>query len=95
MIGACTWCKAFRKSSTSLVAVLCPLGEGDRTIALQHFKQFMTILVGVATGLVEGVSAPTTPTGRAISMIPVSEHSAITPTLFAIVRSRNNPMVFR
>ena len=55
----------------------------------------MILLAGVAPGLVEGVTAHTTPTGRAISMMPVSSCRAITPTDLTPLRSRNKPSVLR
>ena len=39
-------------------------------IALRHLSALMILFAGVAPGLVEGVIAATTPTGRAISMMP-------------------------
>ena len=53
------------------------------------------MFAGVAPGLVDGVIAPTTPTGRAISVIPEAKFSAITPTDFAPCKSRINPSVLR
>ena len=55
----------------------------------------MILLAGVAPGLVDGVTAQTTPTGRAISMMPRSGYSAITPTDLAPCRSRSRPSVLR
>ena len=40
--------------------------------ALPHFSALMMLLAGVAAGLVEGTTAATTPTGRAISVMPRS-----------------------
>ena len=48
--------------------------------ALRPLSALMILLAGVAAGLVDGVMAATTPTGRAISMMPRSGYSAITPT---------------
>ncbi len=39
-------------------------------IALRPFSALMMLLAGVAAGLVDGVIAATTPTGRAISISP-------------------------
>ena len=39
------------------------------------------LLTGVAAGFVDGVTAPTTPTGFAISIIPFCLSSLITPTV--------------
>ena len=43
----------------------------------------MILLAGVAAGLVDGVIAQTTPTGRAISTMPRAGSSAMTPTVCA------------
>ena len=59
-------------------------------MALRPLSALMILLAGVAAGLVDGVMAATTPTGRAISMIPRSGNSAITPTERAPFRSRTN-----
>jgi hypothetical protein len=71
------------------------LGEGARITALRPLSALMILFAGVAPGLVEGVMAATTPTGRAISTMPSSGYSAITPTLFAPFRSRSRPRVLR
>ena len=44
--------------------MLHPLGDGATTTALRPFSALMTLLAGVAPGLVDGVIAHTTPTGR-------------------------------
>ena len=41
-------------------------------MALPDFSALMILLAGVAAGLVEGTTAPTTPIGRAISVTPVA-----------------------
>ncbi len=51
----------------------------------------MILFAGVAPGLVDGVIAQTTPTGRAISIRPRAASSTITPTDFAPARSRSRP----
>ena len=53
------------------------------------------LLSGVAIGFVEGVTAPTTPTGRAISTNPFSGISLITPTEGAFFKSLRRPKVLR
>ena len=45
--------------------------------------------------MVEGTTAATTPTGRAISVMPLLRCSAMTPVDFAPCRSRNSPRVLR
>ena len=52
------------------------------------------MLIGVAAGFVDGVTAATTPTGFAISTIPFSLSSLITPTVFTFFKSLSNPRVF-
>src|SRR5688572_21269795 len=77
--------------STSFVLVDTPLGEGDEITALPHFSALIMLLAGVAPGLVEGTTAHTTPTGRAISVMPVSGISRSTPVEIAPCRSRRRP----
>ena len=48
-------------------------------MALPDFSALMILLAGVAAGLVEGTTAPTTPIGRAISVTPVAGSSEIIP----------------
>ena len=55
----------------------------------------MTLFVGVAAGLVEGTTAPTTPTGRANSVTPVSGSSLTTPVVATPAISRSKPSVLR
>ena len=81
--------------SSSRRAVDMPLGEGDRMIALPHLRALMMLLAGVAPGLVDGTTAHTTPTGRAISVSPSSGSSASTPVDTAPFRSRSSPSVLR
>ena len=64
-------------------------------IPLRPLRALIVLLKGVATGLVDGTTAPTIPTGRAISIKPFSGYFAITPTLGAPRKSCNNPMVLR
>ena len=54
----------------------------------------MILFIGVAAGLVDGVTAATIPTGFAISIIPFSLSSLITPTVLIFFRSLNSPSVF-
>ncbi len=82
-------------NSTSLAAVLQPFGDGATMTALRPFSALMILFAGVAAGLVDGVIAQTTPTGRAISISPRAVSSAITPTDFAPAKSRSSPSVLR
>ena len=82
-------------NSISRAQVLQPLGDGATMTALRPFSALMILLAGVAAGLVLGVMAQTTPTGRAISVMPVAGSSAITPTDLAPCRSRSRPKVLR
>ena len=50
--------------------VVQPFGDGATITALRPFSALMILLAGVAPGLVDGVIAATTPTGRAISINP-------------------------
>ena len=53
-------------------------GVAMRT-ALAPFRVTMMLLMGVADGFVTGVIAPTTPTGLAISVMPLSASRWMTP----------------
>jgi len=63
--------------------------------ALPHFSALMMLLAGVAPGFVDGTTAATTPTGRAISVMPSSGSSLSTPVEIAPCRSRSRPSVLR
>src|SRR5215217_7999701 len=82
----------YRNNSSQVDA---PLGEGATMTALRPFKAIITLLAGVAAGLVDGVTAPTTPTGLAIDVIPFSSSTLTTPTDIAegSRRSRKVPSV--
>ena len=82
-------------NETSRWQVPQPLGEGATITALRPLSALMILLAGVAPGLVDGVIAHTTPTGRAISVRPLATSSEITPTDFAPCRSRSRPRVLR
>ncbi len=75
--------------------MLQPLGDGATMTALRPFSALRILFAGVAPGFVDGVTAQTTPTGRAISTIPVTSSLLITPTDFAPCRSRSRPKVLR
>lgn len=77
--------------------VEAPLGEGAMMTALRPFRAIITLLAGVAAGLMDGVTAPTTPTGLAICVIPFPSSTPMTPTDLAVGsrRSRNVPSVLR
>ena len=64
-------------------------------MALRPLRAFRVLLSGVAMGFVEGVTAPTTPTGRAISTSPCSGSSLMIPQEGACFKSRKSPSVFR
>ena len=57
-------------NSISRAHVLQPFGDGATMTALRPLSALMILLAGVAPGLVDGVTAQTTPTGRAISTMP-------------------------
>ena len=61
----------FIKTSKS-IKTLDPAGDGDTIIEFLVFNALMMLFIGVAAGLVEGVTAAITPTGFAISIIPFS-----------------------
>ena len=64
-------------------------------IAFRPLIALRVLFSGVAIGFVEGVTAPTTPTGRAISTNPFSGISLITPTEGEFFKSRRRPKVLR
>ena len=85
------------KYSKYLTQVEAPFGDGAKITALRPFNAIITLLAGVAPGLVDGQIAPTTPTGLAISIKPFSSSTLITPTDLAsgANKSRKVPNVFR
>src|SRR3546814_19978473 len=64
-------------------------------IALRPLIAIIALLTGVAAGLVEGLTAPTTPTGLAYLTMPFARSSSITPTVLTRSRSRRVPKVLR
>ena len=75
--------------------VLDPAGDGARTMALRPLIAIIALLTGVAAGLVDGTTAPTTPTGLAYLTMPRVASSSITPTVLTRSRSRRVPKVLR
>ena len=71
------------------------VGGGAMMMALPPFSAIMALLTGVADGLVEGVMAPTTPTGLAYLTMPFSGISSMMPVDLALSRSRSVPNVLR
>ena len=65
------------------------------TMALRPLSAIIVLFTGVAAGFVDGVTAPTTPTGFAYFTSPRSGLSSMTPTLLTRMRSRNVPKVLR
>ena len=72
-----------------------PSGEGETITALRPLRAIIALFTGVAAGLVEPTMATTTPTGLAISVMPVSGSSRTTPTDRWPSRSRRVPNVLR
>ena len=64
-------------------------------IALRPLTAIIALFTGVAAGFVEGVTAPTTPTGFAYFTSPSSGRSSMIPTLLTRMRSRSVPNVLR
>ena len=71
------------------------MGDGAMITALPPLSAIIALLAGVADGLVDGHTAATTPTGLAISVIPVAGSSEMTPTDLAPRRSSRVPIVLR
>ena len=65
------------------------------TMAFRPLSAIIALLTGVAAGFVEGVTAPTTPTGFAYFTSPSSGSSSMIPTLLTRMRSRSVPKVLR
>src|SRR5262245_2948975 len=81
-------------STVCLVAAQAVVG-GAMTMALPPLIAIMALLTGVAEGLVEGVTAATTPTGLAYLTRPFSGTSSMMPVDLTLSRSRSVPKVFR
>ena len=61
---------------------LWPRGCGARMMAFFPFKAAIELPRGVTVGFVQGCTAPTTPTGFAISVIPVASSRLMIPMDF-------------
>ena len=70
-------------STVGLVAAHA-VGGGAMMMALPPFSAIIALLTGVADGLVEGVMAPTTPTGLAYLTMPFSGISSMMPVDFTL-----------
>ena len=75
----------------ALSLVFWALGCGAMMMALRVLMANSAFTKGVASPLVTGRRAPTTPTGLAIFMIPFSLSSSTTPTDFLPFMSRRAP----
>ena len=64
-------------------------------MALRPLMAIIALFTGVAPGLVEGVTAATTPIGLAYLTMPRAASSSMMPTVFTRSRSRNVPNVLR
>ena len=80
-------------STAGLVAAQA-VGGGAMMMALPPFSAIIALLTGVADGLVDGVMAPTTPTGLAYLTMPFSGISSMMPVDLTLSRSRSVPKVF-
>ena len=78
--GAPIFSSAARMLSIIILLVSFALGCGATTMALRPFTALIALITGVASGLVDGESAPITPTGLAILTILRSTSSSIIPT---------------
>ena len=58
-------------------------GWNPKTIGLRVFSAMSALKIVVEVGLVTGVTPQTTPTGSAISVMPLSSSRATTPTVFS------------
>ena len=93
--GAPTRTNSARISSTVAFVVFQPDGDGAMITALPPLTAIIALLTGVAAGLVDGVTAPTTPTGLAYFTSPFSGISSITPFVLTRIKSRSAPKVLR
>ncbi len=80
-------------STAGLVAAQAD-GGGAMMMALPPFSAIIALLTGVADGLVDGVRAPTTPTGLAYLTMPFSGICSMMPVDLTLSRSRSVPKVF-
>ena len=92
--GAFSFFNSLLIEFNKLLKTLDPAGDGEIIIEFLHFRALIMLLVGVAAGFVDGVTAPTTPIGFAISIIPLILSSLITPIVLTFLISLNNPSVF-
>mmetsp|Transcript_7017 Transcript_7017/g.22223 ORF Transcript_7017/g.22223 Transcript_7017/m.22223 type:complete len:257 (+) Transcript_7017:787-1557(+) len=93
--GAPIRSSAPRISSTMSALVFCARGCGAMMMELRPLTAAMDLMTGVASGLVEGDSAPITPTGLAILTTPRSGSSSITPTDLSSMMSISAARVLR
>ena len=93
--GAPIFSSSARIRPTVRVVVASPAGDGAMTIAFAPLRAIIALLTGVAAGFVDGVTAPTTPTGFAYLTSPSAGASSMTPTLLTRIRSRRVPKVLR
>ena len=73
---------------------LAPLGDGEITIALPHLSALIILLIGVATGFVEGTKAPITPMGLASSVSPNSGILRRIPVVFFPIDHAKAPVFY-
>ena len=68
--GAPTFFNSMLIKTNKSIKTFEPAGDGETIIEFLVFSALIILFIGVAAGLVEGVTAATTPTGFAISIIP-------------------------
>ena len=68
-LGAPIFFNSILIKTNKSIKTLDPAGDGDTIIEFLVFKALIMLFIGVAAGFVDGVTAATTPTGFAISII--------------------------
>ena len=91
--GAPNFFSTLRIRSQQNLLVPAVRGWGLKMIASRQMIASIALIKGVASGLVQGMIAPTTPTGFTIRVRPFSGHSSTTPTVFAFSKSRMVPRI--
>ena len=93
--GAPIFLSAARMRSQIFLLVSFALGCGATMMEFLPFTAWMPLITGVASGLVDGASAPITPSGLASTRMFRSGYSSITPTDLSWIISSSVARVLR
>ena len=80
--GAPAAIAASRTTRAASAELFCADGWKPKMMGLRVFSASSDLKIAVEVGFVTGVSAQMTPTGSAISVMPVSSSCEMTPTVF-------------